>query len=194
MTDNKRLAFLDFEASSLRGFPIEAGLAVFDSEEVRSWLIKPTEEWLGRTRVGDPSRTAPLLWDPEAEKLHGISIEQLQAEGLPSRQVAAELMNMLGGRRILSDAPRYEQAWLDQLVAVLDAPIVVPRVENARHFFAREIGSPKLYELAENMVFDRREKEGWPRHRAAWDAQYLLEIARTIGALKSNPTWLEPKS
>jgi hypothetical protein len=72
-----------YEASSLRGFPIEAGLAVLDSNEVRSWLIKPTEEWLGRKLVGDPWRKAPPLWDPKAEKLHGISLEQLQSEGLP---------------------------------------------------------------------------------------------------------------
>jgi hypothetical protein len=100
---------------------------------------------------------------------------------------------LLDGRRVLSDAPRYDQAWLDQLVVDLGDWIAVPRVEDVGHVLAREIGSPKLYEVAEHIVFDRREKEGWPRHRAARDAKYLLEIARTIGALKFNANLPESK-
>ncbi|MCC6742309.1 MAG: hypothetical protein IT175_00480 [Acidobacteria bacterium] len=37
-------SFLDFEASSLDGYPIEAAISPADGR-VRSWLIRPTWRW-----------------------------------------------------------------------------------------------------------------------------------------------------
>ena len=60
--------FLDFEASSLgkNGYPIEVAW-VFEDGDSESFLISPIGRWTG--------------WDAAAEAIHGISREQLAAEG-----------------------------------------------------------------------------------------------------------------
>jgi hypothetical protein len=69
------LVFADIEASGLQflSYPIEIGWAWAEKThvEARSILIRPTQEWLG-WKTG---------WNEEAEKLHGISQEQLLTKG-----------------------------------------------------------------------------------------------------------------
>lgn len=80
------LVFADIEASGLQflSYPIEVGWAWVEKShvEARNLLIKPTPEWLG-WKTG---------WNEEAEKLHGISQEQLLADGLEPSNVC-EILN-----------------------------------------------------------------------------------------------------
>jgi hypothetical protein len=91
---DKPMSFLDFEASSLGigGFPIEAGWVMADGT-VESYLIRPTEDWILEA------------WDPVAEDIHRISLEQLMDEGHSAAWVADHLNQKLAGHQVMSDAP-----------------------------------------------------------------------------------------
>jgi hypothetical protein len=99
--------FYDFEASGLTGFPIEIGWAWLDGSAVKSdsLLISPAAEWdlTGR-------------WETQAEAIHGISIKQLKAEGLPPLSVVQRLNRCLAGRKLYSDSP-LDAGWMAQLFA-----------------------------------------------------------------------------
>jgi DNA polymerase III epsilon subunit-like protein len=98
-------ALIDFEASCLpeygQSFPIEVALAKVDGSS-RNWLIRPEPEW----DYWD--------WSPEAEALHGISRDMLAREGLPARQVLAELEAAAGECDVYADAD-LDAYWLETL-------------------------------------------------------------------------------
>src|SRR5690348_5910657 len=98
--------FVDCEASGLgpASYPIEAGWAFVGAagEIVKeAHLIAPTAEWLGSAG-----------WNPDAEKIHGISREQLAAEGAHPLDVARAMNAALDGRTVHSDAPELDWFWL----------------------------------------------------------------------------------
>ena len=74
------LVFYDCEASCIGGLPIEIGWAFVDvpTGEIQSesHLVKPPLHW-----------DMQPVWDPDAEKLHGISLEQLLAAVRPLRSL-----------------------------------------------------------------------------------------------------------
>jgi len=90
--------FYDCEASCIGGLPIEIGWAFIDKSgelQSESHLVKP-----------------PLHWDPDAEKLHGISLEQLYVQGRPPFEVARRMNQVLAGRELFSDGPADDERWL----------------------------------------------------------------------------------
>src|ERR1700736_2500361 len=88
--------FYDCEASSFDGMPIEIGWAFVDSlsGEGRSEgdLIKPPADW-----------NIKAVWDPHAEKVHGITLTQLLRDGRPPLEIAARMNDVLSGRELFSD-------------------------------------------------------------------------------------------
>ena len=76
--------FYDCEASCIGGLPIEIGWALIDTStgeiQSESHLVKPSLHW-----------DMQPVWDPDAEKLHGISLEQLLAHGRPPLEVARRM-------------------------------------------------------------------------------------------------------
>ncbi|MCT2401333.1 hypothetical protein [Novosphingobium mangrovi (ex Huang et al. 2023)] len=68
----------------------------------RAWLIRPAEAW----RYWD--------WSEEAEKLHGISREQLDREGLPLAQVISEMADFAADCSVFADAD-LDEYWLEVL-------------------------------------------------------------------------------
>lgn len=98
------MVFLDVEASGFHGFPIEVAWCSADLTAGRSWLIHPTD-W--------PSH---LEWDDAAERIHGLSFERLEAEGLPPEQVAEELADdLMAASAVLSDNVPMDHGWLVEL-------------------------------------------------------------------------------
>ncbi|MFC3612920.1 hypothetical protein ACFORG_04025 [Lutimaribacter marinistellae] len=99
--------FIDFEASSLskRSWPIEVGLAWIETGQVivESKLIRPREDW-------------PLDdWSLKSAQIHGIGLEPLeQADSADA--VAAWVLQLTGDAVLVSDAPEYDQVWLDRLL------------------------------------------------------------------------------
>jgi hypothetical protein len=98
-------AFYDIEASCIGGLPIEVGWAFIDPStgeiQSESHLVKPPLHW-----------DMPPVWDPDAEKLHGISLEQLHEQGRPPFEVARRMNDVLAGRELFSDAPADDERWL----------------------------------------------------------------------------------
>jgi hypothetical protein len=52
------------------------------------------------------------VWDPDAQKLHGISLEQLRDHGHPPLEIARRMNEVLAGRELLSDGPADDERWL----------------------------------------------------------------------------------
>lgn len=104
----KERVFIDFEASSLssRSWPIEIGLAWLDSMKVcsDSRLILPRPSW----DLSD--------WEPAAQEVHNISLDEVRASGHDADEVVAWLHQTAGDAELLSDAPEFDQHWLDQLL------------------------------------------------------------------------------
>ena len=104
----KERVFIDFEASSLssKSWPIEIGLAWFEGSKVRSdsRLIRPRAFW------------EPADWDPESEAVHGIALSELHANGFDADAVAEWFGAHVGDAELLSDAPEFDQYWLDTLL------------------------------------------------------------------------------
>jgi hypothetical protein len=97
--------FLDFEASGLLpgSYPIEVAWASHHGNP-ESYLIKPHDDWL---RSGS--------WDFNAEAMHGLTHEQLLADGTPVDHIAARLVDALHGWNVFAGSGM-DQGWLDALL------------------------------------------------------------------------------
>lgn len=165
------IACLDFEASCLptpahESFPIEVGVAFVETGEIRSWLIKPINEWLRLSH-----------WDPAAERVHGLSLERLQREGEDVEVVRRELAEAVAGHTVVSDNVWHEKTWAKILYdatppfeveshkAVLcqRAPLPMPAFNDA-------------LQDAEQAALFRCPKQ----HRAGPDAHWLAETCRLL--------------
>lgn len=106
---------LDFEASCLpqhgRSFPIEVGVALPDGRS-RAWLIRPHAGWRGWT------------WTEEAERLHGLSLDELDRDGLPATVVLDELRAALGDRPAYVDS-YFDARWMRTLETAAGAPPLI---------------------------------------------------------------------
>jgi len=94
--------FIDFEASSLdlvSSYPIEVGICL-PNGDTKSWLIKPHVVWRD--------------WSEKAARIHGISKETLENEGLEISQVVSELNALLDGP-VYCDAWAFDSFWLHRL-------------------------------------------------------------------------------
>ena len=96
------LEVIDIEASGLgsASYPIEVGIALADGSQ-HSWLIRPVTEW--------------EHWCDQAQKIHGISREQLLEEGYSVQQVCEALNDLCGARDLHTDCWVYDNSWLHLL-------------------------------------------------------------------------------
>lgn len=154
---------IDFEASGLArdSWPIEIGLAWLDvstsDPEIQTWssLIRPEVDW------------CESLWDPEAEEIHGISLDRLKAEGRSAWGVAEEAWALIEGKTLVSDAPGFDSRWFWKL---LDASPQAPA------FVIRDFD-----EIAAALLGKEGLADAWTRlealevpHRAGEDASRLM--------------------
>ncbi len=156
---------LDFEASGLgaESYPIEVGLAIWRGVDqpiiTCSALIQPAEYW--------------DHWDWNAQSIHGIERDQLEA-GLSPALVAARLNALATGAIVYSDAPAVEVWWTETLYeaaeieptwGIGDVNDLVDRLDTA--------GAAR---------FARWLERAPKRHRAADDAERCLKgFARALG-------------
>ena len=158
---DRRIAILDVEASALdaRSFPIEVGVALVRGPSepigVGAKLIRPTKEWLDTG-----------VWSKSFEAVHGIPLELLQREGEPVEEICDWLNGLLNTDTIVAtDAPRYDQDWLDTLFAAAG------REQKFRTFdfqaLTRDFSADQHRHLAYLLGKDA------PPHRAAEDALRL---------------------
>ena len=109
--------FVDFEASGIApdSYPIEIAVVAADFE-YRA-LIRPVYYW--------------THWSFDAQDMHGISRENLLANGLEPSFIATELNARFEGARLCSDSPQ-DGFWLDTLyeAAGLEPSFVVLPLES----------------------------------------------------------------
>lgn len=158
----EKFATLDFEASSLslESWPIEVGLSWLEGDEVRTWstLIQPAADW----ELSD--------WSPQSAAVHGIALEELEDAPVAYR-VVGDLLESLGNRVLVSDAPEFETRWLTRLMKAA-AQATVPNVEDYhRVSFASFSG------LALDMLYEALERSPAP-HRAGPDSARLAHAWR----------------
>lgn len=158
-------ALIDFEASCLpeygQSYPIEVAVARIDGSS-RAWLIRPAESW----RYWD--------WSDEAETLHGISQEMLDAQGLPPAQVIAEMAEFVGDCSIYADAD-LDQYWLEVLCQAVAAPLPFPV-----HYlgeFLRERGFTRTQVVA---ALDEAKRRLPKEHLAREDAKRLALVVKLL--------------
>jgi len=164
--------FYDCEATCIGGLPIEMGWAFIDKTgeiQSESLLIKPPLHW-----------DMQPVWDPDAEKLHGISLKELLAHGRPPFEVARRMNEVLGGRELFSDGPADDERWLRIIFdeAGLDPTFTIRRTHADVLIaqLATKLGYSASYEAAK-AVADRIS----PRtHRAEADARHLAVLWRMI--------------
>lgn len=104
-------AVLDVEASGFGAgsYPVEVGFALPDGRR-GCVLVKPAPDW--------------KHWDPEAQRLHGLSRDRLMKQGRPPSEVAAWLNENLRGMTLYSDAWAHDTSWLGRL---FDRANLLPR-------------------------------------------------------------------
>jgi len=164
------LAFVDVEASALvSGYPISVGwfslgqngLADGVGAEV---LILPDEDWIA---CGN--------WDPNAQHLHGLTLDQLLAKGRPPAEVAEKLNTALAGKAaVLSDQPGHDNAWLAELHQAAGVPATYAlRPMEAIEELVPDLVLPLDWMMLRNMVAQRF---SLTRHWALDDAVVLAAL------------------
>jgi hypothetical protein len=117
-----KLCFMDIEAADggPEAWPIEIGFAVISPEpdedgnilnvESTALLIKPHEDW------------DETIWSSHAQAVHNIERHELE-DGTPATEVADFVLKLAGieGIVFVSDSPRNDQAWLDNLLELREA-------------------------------------------------------------------------
>ena len=147
---------IDLEASGFgRGsYPIEVGFAL-ENRDIHSFLIKPEEDW--------------THWSEDAEKIHGITREQLQDEGMCIEDIALKLNDMLHGQTLYSDAWSFDSSWIGRLFDSADI------IQRFRLETINKLLKPDQVEFWHPTKEAVLQELGLKAHRAAIDVQVLQE-------------------
>ena len=162
-----RIAFLDFEASSLsdKSYPVEVAW-VFQDGRTESHLIRPAPDWID--------------WDEEAEAIHGLSREKLVDEGRPHDLVAARMVEALSDHELYASAPSWDGKWLSALLRGAGFPRHALRLRDtdealrstATEILRRVLPSAQLDVAVHALVSAANAgKQAQPAHRALADAE-----------------------
>lgn len=169
-----RIAFLDFEASSLgkRSYPVEVAW-VFDSGEGESFLIRPAPAWTD--------------WAAEAEAVHRIPRARLLAEGRAHDWVALHMLTVLRAAALYASAPSWDGQWLSRLLRAAGLPRHALRLRDTEEAQRRAVleilqsgGVPSGHVggVADGILSamaKEAETDAPPAHRALADARRELE-------------------
>jgi hypothetical protein len=157
---------IDLEASGFgRGsYPIEVGIAL-ENRDIHSFLIKPEADW--------------THWSDEAERIHGISREQLSSEGVCIEDIALKLNEILVGKTLYSDAWSFDSSWIGRL---FDSAGIVQRF---RIETINKLLKPEQIEFWHPTKETVLEELGLKAHRAGIDVQVLQETYLRIASMNS---------
>ncbi|MEE1655746.1 transcriptional regulator [Microvirga sp. CF3062] len=170
MPDWPKIAFLDFEASSLgkHGYPIEVAWVLSNGEE-ESHLIRPDPTWID--------------WDPKAQTIHGISRDRLHAEGTPVADVARRMKDVLTDYALYATAPSWDGKWLSRLLRAAGLPRHALRLQDTEEVHRQTVHEvllgmsipTDLYDGLMKKVLSQAQKKdndlGPAEHRALADAR-----------------------
>ncbi len=158
-----RRCVLDIEASGFgrHSYPIEIGWVLPDGS-ARCTLVRPAVPW--------------THWDPEAERVHGITRSTLLAHGHDPAEVAQRLNEELAGRTVYCDGWAHDYPWLG---ALFEEAGRVPRF--SLQPAARLLDDERLARLPAQRTQALAEL-GVQRHRASNDARALQWALERLGA------------
>jgi hypothetical protein len=164
--------FYDCEASCIGGLPIEIGWADPSADGIRSegHLIKPPSHW-----------EMVNVWDPDAAKLHRISLELLAANGKPPFTIARRMNEALAVRELFSDAPGDDEHWLRTIFGEADSdPSFTIRRTHADVLIGN-LAVARGWTLAAYEAAKEEAARLAPRtHRAEADARHLALLWQTV--------------
>jgi len=160
--------FIDVEASGFGPGSWPVSIAWCDNQgEIRKLLVRPDPSW--------------THWDPEAERVHGISRERLAREGLPPAEVEARLGTDLRGALAFSDAPEFDSAWLGALYAVIGKPMPF-RLDHADDLLVGAMLRPNELMWQAQARLERVKTDlhatASGRHDAGYDVGFLVALWR----------------
>ena len=166
------MLFLDIEASSLSegSYPIEVAWGD-ESGQIESHLINP---YLYPDSFTD--------WSPDAQAVHGLSRDYLNENGKHPKQVAERLCSELNGHLVVSDAPDFDNFWLQRLFDAVGMSnlIEIQHIESQlQKVLPIEywMSEPESDKLPIEHIYERAlEKHPLPMHRAANDVEYLISL------------------
>ena len=162
---------LDIEASGFgrNSYPIEVGFVLPDGRSYCS-LIRPAANW--------------THWDPQAERIHRISLDTAVRHGRDVVEVATQLNQALRGMTLYCDGWAHDFVWLSVL---FDAAGLTPafRLENLR-ILLNEQQAAKWSALKVSVQREMRLQ----RHRASTDARVLQRTL--LLAMQSPPEGVAP--
>jgi len=157
-------AVMDIEASGFGqdSYPIEVGFVLPDGRSYCS-LIRPAAGW--------------THWDPQAERVHHISLDTAIRHGRDVAEVAAALNAALRGMTLYCDGWAHDYVWLSVL---FEAAGLTPlfRLENLR-ILLNEQQAEDWSALKERVQGEMQLQ----RHRASTDARVLqrtLQLALQV--------------
>jgi len=166
------LYFLDCEASSLshKSYPIE--IAWSDQQgNIESHLINTNEYPENYTD-----------WDPEAEKIHGLSQEYLYEKGKSPLHVANCLNEALKNKTVYTDASDFDKFWCDRLFSAcnLKREFNFGEMDKLLKQLLPDQFSYINYFTGYNQIDELKQQAriecGLDAHRASNDVAYLIKL------------------
>lgn len=150
------MLFLDIEASGFDGYPVEIGVA----------RVRPDGSVGSDSRLlsHGPWIEMAELWDPEAEKVHKISRQELVSQGRSLEEVRTWLEAEAQDRMVFIDSA-YDARWLSWLYP---RPIQAPRFSLAHVSIA--FNGPGMDPVRRTRGWEAFQLGPVP-HRAALDAE-----------------------
>jgi len=160
------IIFLDVEASGLHrtSYPIKVGWA-FLGLQAEGFLLRPAPEWTAWD------------WPFESEKVHGISRAECLHSGIPLRDAAQRLNEVLAGATLFCDSPGFDGDWLRKL---FEASGIEPAFDLQLGDALTPIRAALAQRGEDHRVVEQRGQAACSRpHRATSDARYLAALYRS---------------
>jgi hypothetical protein len=168
--DISRIRFLDIEASGLQrgSYPIEFAWSDINLA-TQEFLVRPHLSW------------GLENWSVASERIHGISRQQLEADGIPVEDAAARLNAALAGMVVVSDHPGPDTHWLTTLFELVE---IEPEFEIGDWHELCQIEAAQQWLTQEEVTaIEVATSSEFPRlHRARPDALYLAAVFRALRA------------
>lgn len=156
-----RTIIVDFEASGLNqdSWPVEIGWAVIGDYCVLdsgSTIVRPELDWNHKG------------WDPEAEKLHGMSLASIVREGMSAADAWHTFHAKLDGvDTIFCDAPMYDRFWCRRLARAAKCEDEMPALQHFCTLF---------HDMSAALRAWTKECRNSKKHRAQADAEQLARF------------------
>lgn len=160
-----QIATIDFEASGTDGYPIEVGVAIYDSQRsflsVWSSLIRPTVAWL-----------QTMKWEPVAAQIHGIARAEI-TDAPTAFDVGRQLNELLAPIGVAyCDGWKWDSRWLHLLMEECPEHCSFQLCDAGALGRTLGIRPSALFEDDDEPPLD---------HRAGSDAERLLRRALRLG-------------